>query len=107
MLEARAMAKRAITGIDCGLYSTADHLDTHTNMKNLGKKDGSATITANSCNRVGCYNTSGVYVCNDTSEDMDIPFDEIARQIQWIRDVSPEKTFHTCMISILRIAALD
>ena len=69
-LNPRHLGKRAITGVSCGGFSTASPGDTSTNMANLNS--GEATVSANSCNRIGCYNTSGVYICNDQAVDITI-----------------------------------
>lgn len=47
--------------------------------RNLGEDGGSdmADVPANSCSRVGCFGTSGVYVCNDQDVAISIPMDEI------------------------------
>ncbi|KAK5163345.1 uncharacterized protein LTR77_010718 [Saxophila tyrrhenica] len=78
--DPRALAKRilqkrynthTLTSISCGGYSTADTVDTGKNINNLNNGD-EKTVAAGTCNRIGCYNTSGVYVCNDN--DFDITF---------------------------------
>lgn len=50
-----------LAAYSCGLYSSADNIDTRTNVDNLEGATDSVTLPARSCGRIGCYNTSGVY----------------------------------------------
>lgn len=70
----RAVHKRDVTGLACGLWATADNVDTAQNSANLNQKGGLAVpVAANGCNRVACYDTSGMYVCNDQDADITVP----------------------------------
>jgi hypothetical protein len=53
-----------LASISCGGFSSADTVDTSKNVGNLNT-GSEASVAAHSCIRVGCYNTSGVYLCND------------------------------------------
>ncbi|KAK3710743.1 hypothetical protein LTR37_010162 [Vermiconidia calcicola] len=74
-LAARRLQKRynehSLTSISCGLYSSADTVDTSHNIDNLNNGN-EKPIAAGTCNRIGCFNTSGVYVCNDNAEDITV-----------------------------------
>lgn len=56
-LEGMSLNKRAVTEVICGLYPSADITDNGRNNKNLRDKGGMVAVSANSCNRIGCYNT--------------------------------------------------
>jgi len=53
-LEPRGLAKRDITEVICGLYSSADYFDTyHNNIDNLGAKgDQNVHVPAGACSRI-------------------------------------------------------
>ena len=76
--------KRSVTNIACGLFSSADVDDTSENIANLKNKGGNAAVPANSCSRVGCYNTSGAYVCNDQDSDISVPLSEVSNVLNFI-----------------------
>ncbi|KAK5166906.1 uncharacterized protein LTR77_007635 [Saxophila tyrrhenica] len=77
-LNDRSLRKRtSVTGLTCGNWATADIAYTNKNIENLGQKDDPVSIPANSCGRVGCYNSSGVYICNDQDVDIEIQMGEV------------------------------
>jgi hypothetical protein len=74
---ARLTKRIAVTGLSCGVWSTADISDTIENNDNFKSKGGTVVVSANSCARIGCYNTSGAYVCNDQGVEITIDMSEI------------------------------
>ncbi|KAK3709709.1 hypothetical protein LTR37_010736 [Vermiconidia calcicola] len=86
-LEGMKLHRRAVTEVICGLYPSADIANNGENLRNLEDKGGDVTVSANSCNRIGCFNTSGVYVCNDNDEDITIPMSEATEQMLYLMSI--------------------
>lgn len=57
---------------------------------NLKKKEGAAKVSAGECVRVGCFNTSGLYICNDLGEDVEIEHSTIGQMSSWLSNVGVE-----------------
>jgi hypothetical protein len=55
--------EHTLAGISCGGFASAVVSDTYANVQNLNTAT-EATVAAHSCIRAGCFNTSGVYLCN-------------------------------------------
>lgn len=73
--------KRDNVGVACGLWSTGKAYDIGSG---LGEDADEVTVAANSCGRIGCYDTSGVYVCNDQDVEITIPMDEAIAQVDYL-----------------------
>lgn len=83
----RAIQKRDNTGVACGLWATSNWADTG---KNLGEDADEVTISAGECGRIGCYDTSGVYICNDQDVEITIPMEEAIDQVDFLKDLCHE-----------------
>lgn len=80
--------KRDNTSVGCGLWATANWSDVG---KGLGEDTSDdLTIAAQSCGRIGCYDTSGVYICNDQDVDIAIPMSEAVEQKDFLKDICLE-----------------
>jgi hypothetical protein len=67
----------------CGLEGTADPLRTKDGAHKLrNMHDDMATTHVNTCSRHWCYDTTAMYVCNWTEEDLVIPYYNIG----WMTD---------------------
>jgi len=49
----------------CGNFATADFHNAHSLVSATSGSETQHTAAAHGCNRVGCMNTSGLYICND------------------------------------------
>ncbi|KAK5169796.1 uncharacterized protein LTR77_005774 [Saxophila tyrrhenica] len=91
-INARSLQKRtAVTELKCGLWATADEADTEQNWENFvisveGESAGPVAVPANSCSRIGCSNTSGVYVCNDQDSDIELDMGDITPVMKGLMD---------------------
>ena len=81
---------------NCGLWASTDNIDPSTNIDNLWAKYDKVTLPARSCGRVGCYNTSGVYICTDQDKDIFVPVYEAAQAADKISIVSSGGS--TCLL---------
>ena len=57
-------AKRNKDNGYCGVFATADATNAAQNRGYLASVGGSCMVDANSCIRMACLNTSGLYLCN-------------------------------------------
>ena len=80
----RHLVKRNNVGVACGLWATSNWADTG---KGLGEDADEVTIGPNSCGRIGCYDTSGVYVCNDQGVEITIPMQEAIDQVDYLKEI--------------------
>ncbi|KAK5170894.1 uncharacterized protein LTR77_004038 [Saxophila tyrrhenica] len=87
------LMKRDLSEVICGFYPSADGWETENkNEPNLrGKGDQNVHVAAGSCSRVGCYNTSGVYVCNDQDSDLDVPMNEVVDLLDYLGQICLHK----------------
>ncbi|KAB5551059.1 hypothetical protein GE09DRAFT_1222872 [Coniochaeta sp. 2T2.1] len=70
--------KVEIGAIVCGNFATADKRNFMQLQYDLRKHGGNSTIGGKQCYRVSCWNTSGIYVCNDNEGEVEIPNETIA-----------------------------
>ncbi|KAK3680950.1 hypothetical protein LTR37_021006 [Vermiconidia calcicola] len=80
----QSLAKREVTGIACGLYSTGNEADIG---EGLGEDADTITVAPRSCNRIGCYDTSGVSICNDQDADLSFPMQEAIDNMNFLKGV--------------------
>jgi len=62
----------------CGLYSTADKRNSVQLLYDLRKRGGTCVTGAKKCTRHACWNTSGVFICNDNDHDVAIDCETVA-----------------------------
>lgn len=53
-----------ITGQTCGVYASADSGNLGDVHDDVDGWDGCASVSPGTCHRIGCKNTSGLFVCN-------------------------------------------
>lgn len=83
-----SLARRDNTAVSCGTWATANAGDAGRGLGSNG--DDAVFVAAGACGRVGCYDTSGVYVCNDQSDDLAFGMDEVVAQVAWLKEVCGE-----------------
>lgn len=62
----------------CGLYSTADKRNAVQLLYDLRKRGGTCVTPTKKCTRHACWNTSGVYICNDNDHDVSLDCEIVA-----------------------------
>ncbi|KAJ0125051.1 hypothetical protein J7T55_006395 [Diaporthe amygdali] len=76
--------------LTCGTFGSASKQTVPNLLNDLlpgGKiADKVWTIGPNSCHRVHCYDTSGIYVCNDNSKEMRVAGHMVAKGVKCITD---------------------
>ncbi|KAI3390634.1 hypothetical protein diail_9013, partial [Diaporthe ilicicola] len=75
----------------CGLYANADYVMIADLSHSLENKDKDRTwdIGPKACNRVTCWDTSAIYICNDNEHQITVTGPEISKATRWIR-------YHCC-----------
>ena len=81
----RALMKRGNTSVACGLWATANWSDVGDGLGEDSTDD--ITVGPQSCARIGCYDTSGVYICNDQDVEITIPMEEAVAQKDFLNDL--------------------
>lgn len=79
----RTITKRNNVSVACGLWATVNFGDAG---DGLGEDADEVPVGPRSCNRIGCYDTSGVYVCNDQDVEIVIPMSEAIDQVNYLKD---------------------
>ncbi|KAG6357558.1 hypothetical protein INS49_013435 [Diaporthe citri] len=72
----------------CGIYAMADYhkfIDLVYDMDN-DLRDEDYTIDGGQCNRVHCYDTSALWVCNDNKDPIKLKGKEIAIALSFVRN---------------------
>ncbi|KAF3766579.1 hypothetical protein M406DRAFT_330384 [Cryphonectria parasitica EP155] len=65
----------------CGNFANADGSMSTQLVDKLGEgdlKDRQYTVAAHGCNRVQCWDTSGVYVCNDNDSELTVSGEQVS-----------------------------
>ncbi|KAK3680627.1 hypothetical protein LTR37_021133 [Vermiconidia calcicola] len=78
------LVKRSVTGVSCGQFATADEYDARDSAYELQFKAGNAEFPSKGCSRVGCYDTSGFYVCNDQDVAISVPLLEVGTALSYV-----------------------
>ncbi|KAF2094622.1 hypothetical protein NA57DRAFT_80420 [Rhizodiscina lignyota] len=65
----RADLVLGLNGGFCGVFATADGDDTQTNLDRIGNNGETCTATKGTCSRIGCLNTSAIYICASQNSD--------------------------------------
>ncbi|KAK3715564.1 hypothetical protein LTR37_007052 [Vermiconidia calcicola] len=87
-LQGRNLVKRGVTEVICGIYPSVDvYDDLGTGGRLADKGDQNVLVAANSCNRVGYWDTSGVYVCNDQSVDLNVPMSKVVELHNYMQKI--------------------
>ena len=77
---------RVLDNILCGKYGTAQSQNSYDMIDDLNN-DSAEDIPAGGCRRFGCYNTSGIYVCNGNGNVITVTHADVAAYARLILDI--------------------
>jgi hypothetical protein len=70
--------ERHLNSISCGTFSSADNLDSYDNIDWLNDQDHAVYVAGRTCLRERCKNTSGIFICNDNIEGINVQTTDVA-----------------------------